>query len=84
MRQDRDGLPVYGLWQQNPQTHNLSVFGRRYGCKARSRTVQPLMFSKGPVVPCWAHYGDAGISGESPEFNNQAPAGDEGRNRARG
>ena len=31
-----------------------------------------------------AHYGDEGISGESPKFNDQAPAGDGGRNRARG
>ena len=42
------------------------------------------MFAKGAVVPCRAHYGDEGICGESPEFNDQAAADDEGRKRACG
>ena len=39
---------------------------------------------EGPGSAERAHYGDEEISGESPEFNDQAPAGDGGRNRARG
>ena len=41
------------------QAHNLSVFGRRYGGRARSRMLQSLMFSKAPAVPSRAENGGA-------------------------
>ena len=67
----------------NPQAYNLSVFGRWFGCKACSRMLQSLMFSKGQAVPSGAHFGNEGISEEPSEFNDQATAGDGGRKRAR-
>ena len=70
--------PMSPYETSNLQTHNLSVFGRRCGRTACWRALQLLVFSKGPGEPSRAEYGDAGISGRSPEFNDQAPAGDGG------